>query len=248
MISFSKLMALGPVSLAFFGSANAVVAQGTAPFMPGCVSSANQVCSLPGANLGSRNATGNAGQLASDSTTLLLAVGSSVYINQVGTANVASVIQASPDSFVAIGQSGSANISHAVQSGLGVSYLTSSQIGLLNNAQIFQTGLGPNHLDLRQLGFSNSAWSVQNATGYMLNDAQMSQTGNNNGMKLSQNGSDNIAVLQQRGNDNSMTAVQAGDGNRLMWSQEGNHLPDIQISQSDGSANAGQLVITQTGY
>jgi hypothetical protein len=43
-----------------------------------------------------------------------------------------------------------------------------------------------------------------------------------------------------------MSAVQLGEGNRLAWTQEGDNLSDLQITQTGGSEQGGQLLITQT--
>jgi hypothetical protein len=40
--------------------------------------------------------------------------------------------------------------------------------------------------------------------------------------------------------------LQIGNGNRLQWTQDGNNLSDIQVTQTGGSNSGGQLMITQT--
>jgi hypothetical protein len=61
-------------------------------------------------------------------------------------------------------------------------------------------------------------------------------------MTLTQQGDNNQAQLKQEGSDNTMNPTQLGDNNRLVWTQTGNGLSDLGITQYGGSA----ILVTQT--
>jgi hypothetical protein len=173
--------------------------------------------------------------------------GRGAYISQIGDANIATVRQTAPRAFAQVDQSGDANEADVSQKGSGTAYARSTQSGRANFARIEQDGSGQNVLFLSQAGSGNWAWSNQNAVGAIHNGARLTQIGNDNDMLLVQDGGDNRAVLTQEGDGNGMTVAQFGDGNRLAWTQQGNNLSDLQITQTGGSQKGGQLLITQTG-
>jgi minor curlin subunit len=173
--------------------------------------------------------------------------GRGAYIAQIGQAHVATIKQTAPNAYARVDQSGDANEADVTQSGSGTAYARSTQTGHGNFARVEQNGSGQNVVSLVQNGGGNWAWSNQNASGAIHNGARLSQTGNDNDMLLSQDGGDNRAVLTQEGDGNGMTVAQLGDGNRLAWTQQGNNLSDLQITQTGGAEKNGQLMITQTG-
>jgi hypothetical protein len=173
--------------------------------------------------------------------------GRSVFISQIGDANVANVLQTGAHARVKVNQTGNRNEADITQRGSGTGYVASQQTGEGNFTRLQQDGNGQNVVDVTQDGNSNSAQSNQSSTSAVHNGARMTQIGNNNDMLLAQSGSDNLALLSQEGADNDMTAVQIGVGNRLVWTQQGVNLTDLKITQEGGAATGGQLQITQTG-
>lgn len=169
-----------------------------------------------------------------------------VFINQVGDSNEANVVQTASNAYARIDQNGDSNDADVAQTGSGSAYLAASQTGDGNFARIQQSGSGQNVLYATQTGNGNWLWGSQVALGAIHNGAIMTQTGNDNDMVLSQEGGDNLAILSQEGDGNGMTAVQLGDGNRLAWTQQGDNLSDLQITQTGGAQQGGQLLITQT--
>ena len=169
-----------------------------------------------------------------------------VFISQVGDNNVANVVQTAPNAYAAVIQDGNSNDAEVRQSGEGTGYIAASQTGDDNFARLQQSGSGQNVLYATQSGTGNWMWSNQAALGAIYNGAQLSQIGNDNDMALDQEGSDNLAVLTQHGDNNGMTANQLGDANRLVWTQDGNNLSDLMVTQTGGGTNGGQLMITQT--
>ena len=172
--------------------------------------------------------------------------GRGAYINQIGDANVATIVQTAPNAYARVDQDGSNNEVDASQTGAGTAYAHATQSGAGNFARIQQSGSGQNVTYLTQTGTSNWAWSKQSAEGALHNGARLVQNGDNNDMLLHQEGSDNLAVLTQEGDGNGMTAVQLGEGNRLTWIQLGVNLNDLQITQTGGAEKGGQLLVTQT--
>ena len=173
--------------------------------------------------------------------------GRGAYVTQIGDANVATINQTAPNAYARVDQSGDANEADITQNGSGTAYARISQSGDRNFARVEQHGSGQNVVTLDQSGNGNWAWSNQNAVGAIHNGARLTQVGNDNDMMLTQDGSDNRALLTQEGDGNGMTVAQLGDSNRLAWTQQGNNLTDLQITQSGGSTKGGQLLITQTG-
>ena len=169
-----------------------------------------------------------------------------VFITQVGNSNQANVKQTSPNAYARLSQNGDRNDADVAQRDGGTHYLRAAQTGDDNFARVQQSGSGQNVAYVTQSGNGNWLWSNQDALGAIRNGAQLTQTGDNNDMKLYQGGSDNLAALTQDGDNNGMTATQLGVGNRLSWTQTGNNLTDLQITQSGGSTQTGQLLITQT--
>jgi hypothetical protein len=169
-----------------------------------------------------------------------------VFITQVGDSNEADVVQTAPNAYARVDQTGNSNDVDAAQTGTGTAYLAATQSGDDNFARVDQSGSGQNVLYASQTGNGNWMWGRQVALGAVHNGAIMTQAGDDNDMALSQEGSDNLAILDQQGDGNGMTAVQLGDGNRLAWTQEGDNLSDLQITQTGGAQQGGQLMITQT--
>ena len=169
-----------------------------------------------------------------------------VFITQIGDTNEASAVQTAPNAYAAITQDGNSNDADVAQTGAGSFYVEASQTGDENFARVQQSGSGQNVLYATQSGNGNWLWSNQVALGAIHNGAIMTQTGDDNDMMLYQEGSDNLAILAQQGDGNGMSAVQLGEGNRLAWTQEGDNLSDLQITQTGGSEHGGQLLITQT--
>ena len=62
----------------------------------------------------------------------------------------------------------------------------------------------------------------------------MSQFGDANRMALPQQGRYNHARLAQFGSDDVMTATQLDNYNELTWTQAGDGLPDLDITQTGG--------------
>jgi hypothetical protein len=169
-----------------------------------------------------------------------------VFISQIGDDNVATVVQTAPNALATISQDGNFDRVDISQSGTGTGFIAAAQTGDSNVAQLGQSGAGENMLSAAQDGTGNRLSSNQNATGSIYNGAQLSQTGNYNVMSLAQDGSDNLALLTQDGASNEMTANQLGDGNRLIWTQQGNYLSDLNVTQTGGDQTQGQLMIMQT--
>ena len=167
--------------------------------------------------------------------------GRSVYISQIGDANVATVTQTAPNASARVDQAGSGNRAEAAQGG-GTASLVVTQAGELNVVGVRQGGFGGNVLTIGQTGTGNRLTADQTASRAIGNGAILSQIGGDNRMALTQNGGDNSAMLAQNGDGNRMTAVQNDTGNRLVWTQAGSNLSDLAITQSGAAA----MQITQT--
>lgn len=176
--------------------------------------------------------------------------GRGAYIDQIGSGSKATIVQTAPNAYAKVTQvGGPGNEADISQRGTGTAYAVVSQNGSTQFARAEQSGAGQNALWLTQSGSNNWIWSRQDAlTTGPFNGAVLSQAGNNNDMQLTQSGSDNRAALAQSGDGNGMTVTQNGAGNRLNWTQTGNGLSDLQIVQSGGAAQGGQLLITQTNH
>lgn len=158
------------------------------------------------------------------------------YINQIGDGNTAVVDQSAADNKAraVIQQDGEANHAELRQSGLGGSVAEAVQQGELNFISAGQSGSGKNSLVAGQFGEGNRAEVAQYAGGGA-NAAAIAQSGDGNRLSLGQSGSGNNALLTQNGVGNNMSASQSG-GDRLTWTQDGNHLPDLGVSQTGGMA------------
>ncbi|MDQ8754815.1 hypothetical protein RCO27_01115 [Sphingosinicella sp. LHD-64] len=169
--------------------------------------------------------------------------GRSAYVNQIGNANQATVTQTAPNASISIRQDGERNLTTVTQGGDATSYGNVVQTGNENEANLSQRGSGINALYLTQTGIGNRALAQQTGQSGALNGAVLTQAGTFNEMNLLQEGSDNRAALAQDGNGNQMTAAQTGVGNRLIWTQQGNNLSNLGITQTGAQA----IQVTQTG-
>lgn len=173
--------------------------------------------------------------------------GRGAFIDQIGQGATATIVQTAPNAFAKVVQSGGpGNEVDLTQRGTGAAFASINQSGSTQFTQAEQSGSGRNALWVTQSGTDNWLWSRQAADGSQFNGAALRQIGNSNDMLLRQNGSDNLAVLTQEGHNNGMTVAQNGVGNRLTWNQQGSYLSDLQIVQSGGTNQGGQLLITQT--
>ena len=173
--------------------------------------------------------------------------GRAAFIDQIGTANEASVGQSASDAYARIRQQGERNSFSISQSGSASSYFDGAQTGNANTMHASQGGNGSNVLSGVQWGDANAISVRQSSTvaAGLHNGAQLAQNGSRNSMDLSQDGNGNVALLTQNGNDNQMSLVQLGDGNQLTWTQQGNGLSNLSITQ-DGSGPQSTMSITQT--
>ena len=245
-------IALTAAATAAFMTAPAVADTGIIPPGNPCLKNNGNPCNNNNGNLGAQgNADHERVRIDKKPPPIDLAMpavsGRGAYIAQIGDANVATINQTAPNAYARADQSGDANEADITQNGSGTAYARTVQTGDRNFARVEQHGSGQNVVTLDQNGNGNWAWSNQNASGAIHNGARLTQVGNDNDMMLVQDGGDNRAVLTQQGDGNGMTVAQLGDGNRLAWTQEGNNLSDLQITQTGGSAKGGQLQITQTG-
>jgi hypothetical protein len=251
-----RILAQGLIALAALAAASmsAPAMADTPKTPPGnpCLKNNGNPCNGNNGNIG---AQGNAGheKVKIDrhpppiSIAMPAVVDRGVFITQIGDSNIASVVQTAPNAYANIAQDGNSNDADVGQSGSGTAYVEATQNGDGNFARIQQSGSGQNVVYTTQTGNGNWLWSNQLALGAIHNGAIMTQTGDDNDMELYQGGSDNLAILDQEGDGNGMTAAQLGDGNRLAWTQQGENLSDLQITQTGGSQQGGQLMITQTG-
>jgi hypothetical protein len=159
------------------------------------------------------------------------------YISQIGEGNTAFVDQSAADDAAraVIRQEGEANSAEVRQSGLGGSVAELTQAGDLNLLSAGQAGAGHNSLLAGQSGYGNRANVAQHAAAGV-NAAAIAQAGDGNRLSLTQSGSGNDAVLSQNGVGNAMSAAQSGSGNRLSWTQDGDHLPDLGVTQTGAMA------------
>ncbi|MEE4200741.1 hypothetical protein [Erythrobacter sp.] len=165
-----------------------------------------------------------------------------VFISQVGSGNVAGVEQQNAASYALVAQSGSNNTATLDQRDNGNHYAEVAQDGNDNVLTAAQVADGDTVLLFAQRGDRNTAAVVQGEAGTGYSAAEIMQDGLNNELSLIQNGSDNQARLTQSGDGNAMSATQLSSGNRLEWSQIGNDLSDLNITQGGGQT----MVITQT--
>ena len=238
-------------ALALFASPALAGTTGTPPGAP-CLKNNGNPCNGNNGNLGKQgNASHERTRIDKTPPPIDLAMpavsGRGAFIAQIGDANVATIVQTAPNAYARVDQSGTANEADITQGGSGKAYAIATQAGQGNFARVEQNGSGQNMAILSQTGGDNWIWTNQNANGAIHNGARLTQAGNDNDIKLVQDGSDNRAVLTQDGDRNGMSVNQLGVGNRLAWSQTGNDLSDLQITQTGGSEKGGQLLITQTG-
>jgi len=165
-----------------------------------------------------------------------------VLIEQVGDDNDAVVTQAGRAATASIVQKGDRNEARIDQSSAATSEARIDQYGSTNVASLIQRGDGANQGSTMQTGHGNAVVLRQTASGGFRNDASIVQAGSSNQMNVTQADSNNTAVLAQYGDGNAMTANQEGVGNALTWTQTGNHLSDLNITQSGASA----MTITQS--
>jgi len=167
---------------------------------------------------------------------------SGVYVEQIGTSNQAAFDQATPDQNARAIQNGNSNTAQINQFDAGEHFASIEQDGDDNTASIAQEGNGPTGAIVSQTGDDNAVILAQRDTGAVGTLAEIVQTGAANSATLVQDGSDNQATLTQNGDNNTMTAFQLGAGNRLDWTQNGNGLPDLGITQTGNST----MFVTQS--
>lgn len=165
-----------------------------------------------------------------------------VFVTQVGDTNRADVRQASGNSYARVAQNGAENRTLLTQGAGGRHYAVVAQDGDNNAVDGGQDGTGQTVLLLAQQGDANTAIIRQSDDGVAYSAAAVQQSGNGNQLLLVQDGSDNQARLTQDGDDNAMTATQLNNGNRLEWSQTGDGLADLGITQTGN----GNLQVTQS--
>lgn len=166
-----------------------------------------------------------------------------VFVTQIGDASRADIVQHNPDSFARVVQDGTGNTVDLGQTGDAAHRAQIGQDGDDNRVDAGQAGDGPTELTLLQEGNGNTALVAQRETAAdALSRAAILQRGNDNSLVLLQDGTDNQASLTQTGNGNTMTATQLDSGNRLQWAQNGDGLPDLQITQNGGAS----IQITQS--
>ena len=159
------------------------------------------------------------------------------FIKQNGSDNIASMRQyySSSNTF-RIEQDGAANEAYIQQeSNLDGDQATIKQTGYLNMARISladASGISPsrdNQATIRQTGDGNEAKIEQKIPGDIvdapteiaLNEAEISQHGNDNQALLVQYGSENAGKIQQSGNLNEASLTQAGLGDMATIVQNG---------------------------
>jgi hypothetical protein len=172
--------------------------------------------------------------------TIVRGAGRGAFIDQIGTANSATITQTRNTQYARIAQTGDRNTASANQSGTGAHYGAIVQDGTDNTAALTQSGAGAQVAYLTQDGVANQMAVTQNG-GLTTSGVEALQLGDRNTMSLTQNGENNMARLTQNGSDSTMTAVQNGN-NQLTWTQTGVGLSDLQITQPPGQA----LLVTQT--
>lgn len=192
--------------------------------------------------------SGLIGQDGSDNAATIMqadATGSEVSIDQIGEGHSATVSDSGTDSLLELDQSGRAQTATIRLSGQG-SGGTLNQDGGNGDIVEIESGGGINTFTILQTSTTlgsltgNQLGLIQSGD---LNTAVQTQQGFDNTMSLEQNGSSNLADMLQDGTGNTMSLVQTGVGNEMNWTQDGANLPDLSISQSNGT----QLTITQQG-
>ena len=217
-----------------------------------CLKNNGNPCNGNNGNLGRQgNASGERRTIDRKPPPIAMAMpavnGRGAFIDQIGNASSASIVQTAPNAYARVIQNGGpGNEVDVTQRGTGDGYASVTQSGSTQFARAEQGGTGSNALWTNQSGTNNWLWSRQLADGSQFNGAALRQIGSNNDMLLLQTGSDNRAVLSQEGDNNGMSVTQNGAGNRLTWNQQGNYLTDLQIVQNGGTVPGGQLLITQT--
>ncbi|MGN6497946.1 MAG: hypothetical protein ACTHK5_11535 [Tsuneonella sp.] len=164
------------------------------------------------------------------------------FITQIGDVNTAAIKQSSSAQYARIDQTGNANGAAVTQQGTGDHYATVDQTGGTNAVDLLQSGDTTMVARLTQTGNDNVMRFSQSGSALSSGVEAIQQNGDRNLMTLTQAGENNQARLTQDGSDNTMNPVQIGDNNRLIWTQTGNGLSDLGISQSGGSA----IQVTQT--
>lgn len=172
--------------------------------------------------------------------TIVRGEGRGAFIEQVGDFNRATIGQSRNTQYARIAQDGDRNVASADQSGNGAHYAAITQRGDDNAIALSQSGAGVQVAYLTQDGSNNRIDIAQNG-GLTTSGVAALQTGDRNAMSLTQEGENNMARLTQNGSDNAMTAVQNGN-NQLTWTQTGNGLSNLQITQPAGQA----IMITQS--
>jgi hypothetical protein len=166
-----------------------------------------------------------------------------VFVTQIGDGSRTDIAQQNADGFARVVQDGNDNRVTLTQKGIAPHRAQIAQDGDSNLVAAEQDGDGSTELGLGQDGSGNSALVFQRETSAGgQSAAAILQRGNDNSLVLVQDGSDNQASLTQLGNGNTMTATQLDSGNRLQWTQNGDGLADLQITQTGGAS----LQITQS--
>lgn len=166
-----------------------------------------------------------------------------VFVTQIGDGSRATIDQQNADSLATVVQDGNDNQLDLTQTGSAAHSARIAQDGDGNLVDAAQDGDGTTDLALLQEGNSNSAVVLQRETAAgATTGAEIVQSGNGNRIILAQDGSDNDASLTQLGDGNTMSATQLDSGNTLAWSQNGDGLSDLQITQQGGA----NLQVTQS--
>lgn len=166
-----------------------------------------------------------------------------VTIEQVGYRNTVDVEQMSPVGLVTLQQHGYDNSTSILQNGPAKNDVNVIQNGSFNTTNVAQTGYGPNALSAEQIGFGNNLTIYQLNSSLLPNHAGITQNGNENVVKASQSGGDSKLILSQNGSRNMMLIDQRDGNNLIDWTQTGNDLSRIAITQSGGAS----VVINQSG-
>lgn len=199
-------------------------------------------CGGNNGNDGAQGNSGGPGQPDIEPIELPAIDNKGVFITQIGQTNRAEVTQNSNRSYVRVLQNGANNVAVLGQGASGTHYAAVAQSGDENTLDAAQDGSGRTVLLLAQQGKGNDAIIRQSDAGSTYSAAAVQQSGNSNSIVLDQNGSDNQARLTQDGDDNAMTATQLNNGNRLEWSQTGDGLAYLGITQTGN----GNLQVTQS--
>ena len=184
---------------------------------------------------------------------------SSVFIEQIGSGNTATVTQRgdgngrhglggrvrqeADDGSAQVFQDGPDNDFSIRQTGQGPHTAILTQTGADNRATFRQEDFGPNLAAVMQTGDGNSANVRQSGVaGGQGNSYGLTQDGDNNTASVEQEGDNNTSVQQQAGSNNAMAAQQLGDNNTLSQIQLGDGFTAATVIQNGDSA----LSITQT--